>query len=107
MGQRVAAALLALLVLPLSAHGAGFALNCRIRGEGGQPIDKLVHVDPETSTINGAPATITDGRLAWEEAHEKIRLKYAVNRYTGGVLVSVRTIDNSLAPGSYTGDCAL
>jgi hypothetical protein len=95
------------LLSPMSAQGASsFTLTCRIQLGYRGPVDKNVYVDTLASTVNGVPAEITDGQIAWTEHSGDYHYEHFLNRYTGSLSISGKD-PKSGAVANYTGDCVL
>ncbi len=81
-----------------------FTLVCH-PDRGGIALDTYLYVDPDNSTVNGDPATITDGEITWRRENSGSEFRYSVNRKTGAMSILGFNIKTGKALPEDNGTC--
>ncbi len=92
MRLHAAAVLFALLFLPTLAATQGIqetqlTLVCRLGNDQIGYRDRNLTIDLRSNTVNGVPATITQGQIGWADESDTQTLQDSVNRYTGAMAI--------------------
>jgi hypothetical protein len=106
MRYRAASLLLVSLFVASAAHASVCRLTCRTI-IGGKPIDDLVTVDTDASTVNGGRAIISDDTLQWggPTSDGQTDVRFLLNRYTGVLHATVRSRSATSTPVELYGEC--
>jgi hypothetical protein len=83
---------------------ARFTLVCH-PDRGGIALDTYLYVDPENSTVNGNPATITDSEITWRRENSGSEFRYSIDRKTGAMSILGFSAKTGNALSEETGAC--
>jgi hypothetical protein len=83
---------------------ARFTLVCH-PDRGGIALDTYLYVDPDNSTVNGNPATITDSEITWRRENAGSEFRYSVDRKTGAMSILGFSVKTGNALSEESGAC--
>jgi hypothetical protein len=83
---------------------ARFTLVCH-PDRGGIALDTYLYVDPDNSTVNGNPATITDSEITWRRENSGSEFRYSVDRKSGAMSILGFSAKTGNALSEETGAC--
>ena len=103
--QRVWLGILVLASFAVNAQTtARFTLICH-PDRGGIALDTYLYVDPDNSTVNGNPATITDNEITWRRENAGSEFRYSVDRKTGAMSILGFNTRTGVALSEESGTC--